>query len=147
MRAALTLACARAVGGTDRQAAPAAAAVVHNLSLLYDDVLDGDTVRRHRAAAWQVFGPSSAARSADAMMLTAFDVLSEAVGPDGPVAREASAALMDVLIQLVVGGAMTRVYAGLSVTVGGRNASASRIDRGYGNISTVSGNWPSIPKN
>ncbi|WP_369016274.1 polyprenyl synthetase family protein [Streptomyces kroppenstedtii] len=57
--------------------------MVHNLSLLYDDVLDGDTVRCHRAAAWQVFDPSSAARSIDATMLTAFDVLSEADRPDG----------------------------------------------------------------
>ncbi|MCX4231587.1 polyprenyl synthetase family protein [Streptomyces ortus] len=57
--------------------------MVHNLSLLYDDVLDGDTVRRHRAAAWQVLGPSSAARSTDATMLTAFDVLSEADRTDG----------------------------------------------------------------
>lgn len=92
---------------------PAAAAVemVHNLSLLYDDVLDGDTVRRHRAAAWQVFGQSSAARSADAMMLTAFDVLSETDdGLDGPVAREASAALVDVLIQLAVGEALDLVF-------------------------------------
>ncbi|WP_165890939.1 polyprenyl synthetase family protein [Streptomyces globisporus] len=114
VRAALTLACARAVGGVDRRAVPAAAAVemVHNLSLLYDDVLDGDTVRRHRAAAWQIFGPSSAARSADAMMLTAFDVLSEADGPDGPVAREASAALVDVLIQLAVGESLDLVFEG-----------------------------------
>lgn len=67
VRAALTLACAGAVGGDRRRAVPAAAAVevVHNLSLLYDDVLDGDTVRRHREAAWRVFGPSAAARSAD----------------------------------------------------------------------------------
>ncbi|MEV5158188.1 polyprenyl synthetase family protein [Streptomyces sp. NPDC053728] len=114
VRAALTLACTRAVGGVDRRAVPAAAAVemVHNLSLLYDDVLDGDTVRRHRAAAWQVFGPSSAARSADAMMLTAFDVLSESDGPDGPVAREASAALVDVLIQLAVGESLDLVFEG-----------------------------------
>lgn len=114
MRAALTLACARAVGGGDGRAVPAAAAVemVHNLSLLYDDVLDGDTVRRHRSAAWQVFGPSSAARSADAMMLTAFDILSETDGPDGPVTREASAALVDVLIHLAVGESMDLVFEG-----------------------------------
>ncbi|MGW7412720.1 polyprenyl synthetase family protein [Streptomyces sp. NPDC054863] len=114
VRAALTLACARAVGGVDRQAVPAAVAVemVHNLSLLYDDVLDGDTVRRHRAAAWQVFGPSSAARSADALMLTAFDILSET--GDEPVVREASAALLDVLIQLAVGESLDLVFEGRS---------------------------------
>ncbi|WP_435975354.1 polyprenyl synthetase family protein [Streptomyces sp. Qhu_M48] len=94
VRAALTLACARAVGGSRRRAVPAAAAMemVHNLSLLYDDVLDGDSVRRHRAAAWQVFGPSAAARSADALLLTVFDVLSEAERANGTVAGETSAA-------------------------------------------------------
>ncbi|MBB5939263.1 geranylgeranyl diphosphate synthase type I [Streptomyces zagrosensis] len=86
--------------------------MVHNLSLLYDDVFDGDTVRRHRTAAWQVFGPSSAARSADALMLTAFDVLSDTDGPNGPVVREASAALLDVLIQLAVGESLDLVFEG-----------------------------------
>ncbi|MFE3501808.1 polyprenyl synthetase family protein [Kitasatospora sp. NPDC059146] len=113
VRAALALSCARAVGGDPQRAVPAAVVVelVHNLSLLYDDVLDGDAVRRHRAAAWEVFGPAAATRSADALLLLAFEVLggpgAEAAGGaqagGEAVAEAASKALLDTLIQLAVG--------------------------------------------
>ncbi|MCT9094159.1 polyprenyl synthetase family protein [Streptomyces sp. ASQP_92] len=119
VRAALALACARAVGGSEARAVPAAAAVemVHNLSLLYDDVLDGDAVRRHRTAAWKVFGSSAAARSADALLLSAFDVLADGEAADGPgelVSREASAVLLEALIQLAVGESLDLVFEGRS---------------------------------
>ncbi|KOV10372.1 hypothetical protein ADK60_38165 [Streptomyces sp. XY431] len=120
VRAALTLACAGAVGGDRRRAVPAAAAVevVHNLSLLYDDVLDGDTVRRHRAAAWRVFGPSAAARSADGLLLTVLDVLVDSdeggdeVGEEDGVGRQASAALLATLVDLAVGESLDLVFEG-----------------------------------
>ncbi|MFD7829319.1 polyprenyl synthetase family protein [Kitasatospora sp. NPDC059803] len=110
VRAALALGCARAVGGDPQRAVPAAVAVemVHNLSLLYDDVLDGDALRRHRASAWEVFGPGAATRSADALLMLAFEVLA---GPDGEaVAGEASAALLDTLIQLAVGESLDVLF-------------------------------------
>ncbi|WP_030393974.1 polyprenyl synthetase family protein [Kitasatospora purpeofusca] len=118
VRAALTLACAGAVGGDRRRAVPAAAAVevVHNLSLLYDDVLDGDTVRRHREAAWRVFGPSAAARSADGLLLTVLDVLvdgdqsGDQDGAGDGVGREASAALLTTLVDLAVGESLDLVF-------------------------------------
>ncbi|MFD5919618.1 polyprenyl synthetase family protein [Kitasatospora sp. NPDC058201] len=122
VRAALTLSCARAVGGEPDLAAPAAVAVemVHNLSLLYDDVLDGDAVRRHRASAWEVFGPAAATRSADALLMVAFEVLA---GPGGEavaggafsgeaVAGEATAALLDTLVQLAVGEGLDVLFEG-----------------------------------
>ncbi|MCX4689693.1 polyprenyl synthetase family protein [Kitasatospora purpeofusca] len=116
VRAALTLACAGAVGGDRRRAVPAAAAVevVHNLSLLYDDVLDGDTVRRHREAAWRVFGPSAAARSADGLLLTVLDVLvaGEDDGAGDGVGREASAALLATLVDLAVGESLDLLFEG-----------------------------------
>ncbi|MER8045149.1 polyprenyl synthetase family protein [Streptomyces sp. NPDC094032] len=110
VRAALALACARAVGGSDARAVPAAAAVemVHNLSLLYDDMLDGDAVRRHRPAAWRVFGRSAAARSADALLLTVFDM----PGDGGAVAEEAAAALLDAVVGLAVGEGLDLVFEG-----------------------------------
>jgi geranylgeranyl diphosphate synthase, type I len=53
IRPALALLCAQAVGGTATRAVPAAVAVelVHNHSLLHDDVMDGDLIRRHRRIA------------------------------------------------------------------------------------------------
>ena len=43
------------------RAVPAAVAVelVHNFSLLHDDIMDGDTERRHRPTAWTVYGVGS----------------------------------------------------------------------------------------
>jgi geranylgeranyl diphosphate synthase, type I len=85
VRPAFVLACARAAGGGGDQAerAPAQAAVsaavavelVHDFSLLHDDVMDGDLTRRHRAAAWAVFGVGRAILVGDALLALAMDVL------------------------------------------------------------------------
>jgi geranylgeranyl diphosphate synthase, type I len=60
LRPALVLLCAEAVGGSASHALAAASAVelVHNFSLLHDDVMDADVTRRHRPTAWSVFGVS-----------------------------------------------------------------------------------------
>lgn len=84
LRPALVFGCAEAVGGTAATALAPAVAVelVHNFSLLHDDVLDGDTTRRHRATAWAVFGPAAALLSGDALLAHASRVLAEEpVGP------------------------------------------------------------------
>ncbi|MFJ9519331.1 polyprenyl synthetase family protein [Kitasatospora sp. NPDC101801] len=77
LRPALTLAAARAAGGVGADAVPAAAAVelVHNFSLLHDDVLDRDETRRHRPTAWKAFGTTDAIMAGDAMSVLAPQVL------------------------------------------------------------------------
>ncbi|MBN6039256.1 family 2 encapsulin nanocompartment cargo protein polyprenyl transferase [Amycolatopsis sp. 195334CR] len=82
LRPALVLLCAEAVGGGPR-AVPAAVAVelVHNFSLLHDDVMDGDATRRHRATAWHVFGTGAAILAGDALLTLAMDVLSPSGQP------------------------------------------------------------------
>lgn len=60
--------------GTDyRKALPAAAAVelVHNFSLIHDDVQDGDRERRHRPAVWSVWGKAQAINAGTAMRIIA----------------------------------------------------------------------------
>ena len=54
IRPALALLGARAVGADPVLAVPGAVAVelVHNFSLLHDDLMDGDTERRHRPTVW-----------------------------------------------------------------------------------------------
>jgi geranylgeranyl diphosphate synthase type I len=76
LRPALVLACARAVGSTGA-AVPAAAAVelVHNFSLVHDDVMDGDATRRHRPTVWKVFGVGQAILVGDALLALAFQTL------------------------------------------------------------------------
>ncbi|TQM79299.1 geranylgeranyl diphosphate synthase type I [Saccharothrix saharensis] len=83
IRPALALLAAEAVGGTAGAAVPAAAAVelVHDFTLLHDDVLDGDRTRRHRAAAWHVFGLDAAVLTGDALLAAAFDVLAASGHP------------------------------------------------------------------
>ncbi|MUL43578.1 polyprenyl synthetase family protein [Streptomonospora sp. PA3] len=82
-RPALCLLAAQAAGGTAEDAVPAAVAVelVHNFSLLHDDVMDGDTTRRHRATAWSVFGMGGAVLAGDALLSLAFDTLAASGHP------------------------------------------------------------------
>ncbi|WP_406275196.1 polyprenyl synthetase family protein [Nocardia sp. NBC_00881] len=77
IRAALVLGCARAAGGRASDAVPAAVAVelIHNASLLHDDVIDGDAVRRHRATVWSAFGMPAAILAGDALFFLAIRVL------------------------------------------------------------------------
>src|SRR5262249_4058766 len=78
VRPALTLACARGAGGSAQAAVPAAVAVelVHDFSLLHDDIMDGDLTRRHRPTAWATFGVPSALLTGDALLVFALDLVS-----------------------------------------------------------------------
>lgn len=83
IRPALVLVAAEAVGGAPASAVPAAVAVelVHNFSLLHDDVMDGDTTRRHRPTAWTVFGTGEAILAGDALLTLALTVLADSGHP------------------------------------------------------------------
>ncbi|WP_406103910.1 polyprenyl synthetase family protein [Micromonospora globbae] len=88
LRPALALLSARAAGAAPEAGAPAAAAVelAHNFSLLHDDVMDGDTERRHRPTAWTVFGVGPAILAGDALIGLAYEALVEVPGGE-PAAR------------------------------------------------------------
>ncbi|HUZ24100.1 MAG TPA: polyprenyl synthetase family protein [Streptosporangiaceae bacterium] len=77
LRPALALLSARAAGAPPERGVAAAAAVefVHNFSLLHDDIMDGDTERRHRPTAWTVFGVGAAILAGDALLCLAQDIL------------------------------------------------------------------------
>jgi geranylgeranyl diphosphate synthase type I len=66
------LACA-AAGGDWRQAVPAAAAIeiVHNFSLVHDDIEDNSPTRRGRATLWTLWGQPQAINTGDAMFALA----------------------------------------------------------------------------
>ncbi|WP_214415844.1 polyprenyl synthetase family protein [Sphaerisporangium fuscum] len=83
LRPALAFLSARAAGGSDEECGPAAAAVelVHAFSLLHDDIMDGDRMRRHRPAAWTVFGRSEAILAGDALLGLAAELLVERGSP------------------------------------------------------------------
>lgn len=80
LRPALALIAARAVGSRPEAALPGAVAVelVHNFSLLHDDVMDGDTERRHRPTVWRLFGTPAAILAGDALLNLGVEVLGAA---------------------------------------------------------------------
>jgi geranylgeranyl diphosphate synthase type I len=79
LRGSLALASARAVGGAAECALVPAVAVelVHNFSLLHDDIMDRDTMRRGASSAWTVFGEAAAILAGDAILALAFTVLAD----------------------------------------------------------------------
>ena len=83
VRPALALLSAEAVGASAATALPGAVAVelVHNFSLLHDDVIDHDGARRHRPTAWALFGVGPAIVAGDALLTLSQQVLLDALGP------------------------------------------------------------------
>ncbi|MEU1403435.1 family 2 encapsulin nanocompartment cargo protein polyprenyl transferase [Streptomyces sp. NPDC005728] len=104
IRPALVLAAAAALGGPRARSAAvrAAAAVelVHNFTLLHDDVMDRDTSRRHRPTAWTVFGDADAILAGDALQALALRLLAE---DPHPASRPAAARLADCVVELCAG--------------------------------------------
>ncbi|MFF3816407.1 family 2 encapsulin nanocompartment cargo protein polyprenyl transferase [Streptomyces bluensis] len=102
IRPALVLAAASALGGPQSVAVSAAAAVelVHNFTLLHDDVMDRDTTRRHRPTAWAVFGDAGAILAGDALQALAQRMLAE---DPHPVSAAAAARLAACVIELCAG--------------------------------------------
>jgi len=79
VRPALALLSAQAAGMPAEVGVPGAVAVelVHNFSLLHDDLMDGDEQRRHRDTVWKVHGPAQAILVGDALFALANEVLLE----------------------------------------------------------------------
>jgi geranylgeranyl diphosphate synthase type I len=104
IRPALVLAAAAALGGPAARTAavPAAVAVelVHNFTLLHDDVMDRDTSRRHRPTAWTVFGDTDAILAGDALLALALRLLAEDPHPAG---GPAAARLASCVVELCAG--------------------------------------------
>ncbi|MFJ6216769.1 family 2 encapsulin nanocompartment cargo protein polyprenyl transferase [Streptomyces sp. NPDC092296] len=102
IRPALVLAAVQALGGRTDQAVRAAAAVelVHNFTLLHDDVIDRDPTRRHRPTAWSVFGSSDAILAGNALHALALRLVAE---ERHPAAAVATARLADCVIELCEG--------------------------------------------
>jgi geranylgeranyl diphosphate synthase type I len=73
IRPILCLLTCAAAGGDWRQALPAAAAVeiLHNFSLIHDDIEDASLTRRGRTTMWQIWGQELAINSGDAMFALA----------------------------------------------------------------------------
>jgi geranylgeranyl diphosphate synthase type I len=79
VRAALVLLSAAAVGADERVGIVGAVAIelVHNFSLVHDDIIDGDIERRHRPTVWAEYGVGHAIITGDALATLALQILLE----------------------------------------------------------------------
>ncbi|MER7568299.1 polyprenyl synthetase family protein [Streptomyces sp. NPDC097941] len=104
LRARVALLSAAAAGADPAAAVSGAVAVelVHNFSLLHDDIMDGDERRRGRATAWSAFGVPGAVLGGDALTALALRQLTAVPGEAG---RTAVTMLVDTLHEMIRGQA------------------------------------------
>ena len=78
-RPALTLLFCKAAGGKERRAIPAASAVeiLHNMTLIHDDIEDQSELRRGKPCVHIMFGQSAAINSGDAMLIKVFEAAAD----------------------------------------------------------------------
>lgn len=102
LRPTLAVLSAEAVGASAEVAVPGAVAaeLVHNFSLVHDDIIDGDTERRHRATVWSAFGTDEAIISGDALHNLAYQVLLDDPSPQ----RHAAAARLTRATAAMIAG-------------------------------------------
>jgi geranylgeranyl pyrophosphate synthase len=74
LRARLALAALEVLGGDRRMGVAWAAAceLLHNATLIHDDLQDGDTTRRGRPTTWQRFGMPQAVNAGDLLLMLPF---------------------------------------------------------------------------
>jgi geranylgeranyl diphosphate synthase type I len=107
IRPMLTLLSCQACGGDWQMALPAAAAVelLHNFSLIHDDIEDRDELRRGRPTLWKVWGEAQAINAGDAMFAFAHLALLRSAERGAPVERvvRAMRAFDEMCIRLTIG--------------------------------------------
>lgn len=103
VRPALSLWAAQAADAAPETGLPAAVAVelIHDFTLLHDDIIDNDRTRRGRSAAWTVYGTGPALLCGDTLHALAHGILADA-GPRGP---EASRRLAQAVLEICRGQA------------------------------------------
>lgn len=82
-RSALMMAAADGVGlrPEDVRCQAAALELLHNSTLIHDDIIDADELRRGRPAAWKVFGASLAILAGDALQALGLRMVVDDPGP------------------------------------------------------------------
>ena len=106
IRPLLVLLATGAAGGDWQQALPAAAAVelVHNFSLIHDDIEDNSPLRRGRPTLWKKWGIPQAINSGDTMFtLAKLAVLGLENATNREIALEASIVLLQTCLELTQG--------------------------------------------
>lgn len=86
IRPMLCLLAANATGVNWRKAIPAASSIeiIHNYSLIHDDIEDQDRVRHGRPTAWVKYGVPQAINAGDALLVSSYSVLKK-LGKNYPI--------------------------------------------------------------
>lgn len=103
-RPILALLACEGAGGHWEDALPLAAAIelVHNFSLIHDDIEDQDPTRRHLPTVWKVWGQPQAINAGDAMLALAGRTLA-ATSATPDIFRDLMRAFQDVTLDLTRG--------------------------------------------
>ncbi len=118
LRPRLVLAVARDLGAASEDALPACAAIelLHNYSLIHDDIEDGDRLRHGRETLWSAFGVPHGVNCGDMVGALAYQVLTPVSVRLGPaIASQMTAALASAHVAMCEGQA-----ADLAAEGGGR---------------------------
>src|SRR6478735_769207 len=111
------LACG-AAGGDPRTAAPLAAAVelLHNFTLVHDDIQDQSPSRRHRPTVWKLWGIAQAINAGDAMFAAAHRALYglHHEGIDAGLVLSIAERFDEMTIEIVQGQVLDLGFEGLS---------------------------------
>ena len=116
LRPTLCLLACESVGAPPEHALPGALAVelVHNASLVHDDIEDGDELRRHRPAVWALWGTAHGVNVGDGMLSLAHLAMLEAGASRGAtVAATAAAVLSRACVDLFEGQFLDQEYQAL----------------------------------
>ncbi len=106
LRAVMTLLACEAAGGDWQVALPAAAAVelLHNFSLIHDDIEDLGETRRGRPSVWKIWGKAQAINTGDAMFALAnISILNLADSVSTKAALQAGALFHTTCLRLTQG--------------------------------------------
>ena len=120
VRQALAVLSAEAVGADGAVGTPGAVAVelVHNFSLIHDDVIDEDAERRHRPTVWALFGIGRAVIVGDALLALAQQVVLEpdtleaavAGGTGNDAGARAARCIADATAAMIAGQALDMAF-------------------------------------
>ncbi|MGB0385196.1 MAG: polyprenyl synthetase family protein [Ardenticatenaceae bacterium] len=107
LRPLLCLLCCQGAGGDWQQAVPAAAALelLHNFSLIHDDIQDASPTRRGRLAVWNIWGIPLGLNAGDALFALAHLALNRLIdrGVDAQIVVQALRRFDETCVQLTQG--------------------------------------------
>jgi geranylgeranyl diphosphate synthase type I len=116
LRPGVALLCCAAAGGDPAAAAPVAAAIelLHNFTLIHDDIQDESRFRRHRRTVWSIWGGGQAINAGDALFAAAQLALYRVrdVGAPAELALRLAEAFARMTIEIVQGQVLDLSFEG-----------------------------------